>query len=234
MTGRATRLVITLATAVAVLTTTEVAATAATTATWSSSDKFGSTTIGNYTIRNDVWGSGAGPQTISANSGSDWWVSANHPDTGGVKAFPHSARTVNRRLSALTRLQSNFTVTVPSTGAYETAYDIWADNNTVEIMLWMNQTGAVGPIGSRQTSVTVGGQSWDLYSGSNGSNQVFSFLRQGNTSSASVDVLAVLNWLHSRGSVDDLAVGEVQFGFEITSSSGGLTFRSNSYAVSFA
>jgi hypothetical protein len=30
----------------------------------------------------------------------------------------------------------------------------------------------------------------------------------------------------------DVTVGEVQFGFEITSSSGGLNFTSNSYSVS--
>lgn len=200
-------------------------------ATWTSSDKFGQITIGNYTIRNDVWGSGAGPQTISANSGSNWWVNANHPNTGGVKSFPHSARAINRKLSATTRLQSSFNVTVPNTGAYETAYDIWASNNAFEIMLWMNKTGAVGPLGSLQTTATVGGHTWDVFSGSNGANQVFSFVRHGNTSAATVDVLAVLNWIRSRGWFGDVTVGEVQFGFEITSSNGGLTFTSNSYGV---
>jgi hypothetical protein len=200
-------------------------------ATWTSSDRFGQTTIGNYTIRNDVWGSGAGPQTIFANNGSNWWVTANHPNTGGVKSYPHSARVVNRRLSATTRLQSSFNVSVPNAGAYETAYDIWANNNAFEIMLWMNRTGAVGPLGSFQTTVNVGGHTWDVYSGSNGANQVFSFLRQGNTSAATVDIRAVLNWIRSRGWFGDVTVGEVQFGFEITSASGGLTFTSNSYGV---
>jgi hypothetical protein len=45
--------------------------------------------------------------------------------------------------------------------------------NAYEIMLWMNKQGAVGPIGSLQTSVSVGGHSWNVYKGSNGSNQVF-------------------------------------------------------------
>jgi hypothetical protein len=207
-------------------------ATAASAATWTSSDKFGQMQIGNYILRNDVWGSGAGPQTISANSGSNWWLNANHPNTGGVKSFGHSARVVNRRLSATTRLSSSFNVTVPSAGAHETAYDIWADNNAFEIMLWMNKTGAVGPLGSKQTSASVGGHSWDVFSGSNGANQVFSFVRQGNTSAGTVDILAVLNWIRARGWFGDVVVGEVQFGFEITSSSGGLMFTSNSFAVS--
>jgi hypothetical protein len=225
---RAARLSVALA---AVIGTLIVTATGANAAVWQSSDKFGQTTIGNYILRNDVWGSGAGPQTIWANSGSNWGLMANHPNTGGVKSYGHSARVINRRLGATTRLSSSFNVTVPSTGAYETAYDIWANNNAFEIMLWMNKTGAVGPLGSLQTTATVGGHTWDVYSGSNGANAVFSFVRHGNTSAATVDILAVLNWIKARGWFGDVTVGEVQFGFEITSSAGGLNFTSNSYGV---
>jgi hypothetical protein len=202
-------------------------------AVWSSSDKFGQWSNGGYTVRNDVWGSGAGPQVIWANSFSNWGVWANHPNTGGVKSFGHSARNVGRSLSSLSRLTSSFNVTVPGSGAYESAYDIWANNNAFEIMLWMNKTGAVGPIGTRQTSANVGGHNWDVFRGSNGANQVFSFVRQGNTSAATVDIRAVLNWIRSRGWFGDVTVGEVQFGFEITSSNGGLDFASNSYSVTF-
>jgi hypothetical protein len=203
-------------------------------AVWSSTDKFGTWSNGGYTVRNDVWGSGAGPQTIWANSFSNWGVWANHPNTGGVKSYPHSARNVGRTLSSLRSLTSNFNVTVPGSGAYETAYDIWANNFAYEVMLWMNKTGAVGPLGTFQTSVSVGGHTWDVYRGSNGSNAVFSFLRHGNTSSATVDIRAVMNWIRGRGWFGDVTMGEVQFGFEITSSNGGLNFISNSYSVSFS
>ncbi|PRY39448.1 glycoside hydrolase family 12 protein [Umezawaea tangerina] len=200
-------------------------------ATWSSTDKWGTWSNGGYTVRNDVWGSGAGPQTIWANSYSNWGVWADHPDTGGVKAYPHSAKAVNKKLSALGRLSSSFAVSRPGSGAYTTAYDIWADNNAYEVMIWVNKQGAVGPIGSKQTTVTVGGHTWDVYRGSNGANQVFSFLRTGNTNSGTVDVLAVLKWIGSRGWYGDVTVGEVQFGFEITSSAGGMDFASSSYSV---
>ena len=223
-----------LITAAAVAVTVVTAAVPAQAAVWSSTDKFGSWSNGGYTVRNDVWGSGAGPQTIWANSFSNWGVWANHPNTGGVKSYPHSARNVGRNLSALRSVTSNFNVTRPGSGAYATAYDIWASNNAFEIMLWMNKQGAVGPIGSRQTTATVGGHTWDVYRGSNGANAVFSFLRTSNTNSGSVDVLAVMNWIRSRGWFGDVTLGEVQFGFEITSSSGGFDFMSNSYSVSFS
>ena len=207
------------------------AATPASAVAWSSTARFGSWSSGGYTLFNNVWGSGFGPQTIWANSPSNWGVWANHPNTGGVKSYPNASWTVGRNLSALRGVRSSFNVSVPGSGAYETAYDIWASNFAFEIMLWMNRTGPVGPLGSRQTSATVGGHSWDVFRGTNGSNQVFSFVRQGNTSSATVDVLAVLRWIEARGWFGDVQLGQVQFGYEITSSSGGLNFVTNSYSV---
>jgi hypothetical protein len=99
-------------------------------------------------------------------------------------------------------------------------------------MLWMNKTGAVGPLGSFQTSASTGGHSWNVYKGSNGANQVFSFLRTGNTNSGTVDIKAILNWIKARGWFGDVTLGNVQFGFEITSSNGGLNFTTNSFSVS--
>ncbi|RSM38198.1 hypothetical protein DMA12_33700 [Amycolatopsis balhimycina DSM 5908] len=220
-------LVVSLAVAASVATSAGVASAA----TWSSSDKWATWSNGGYTIRNDVWGSGAGPQTIWANSYSNFGVWSDQPNTGGVKTYPHSAKNVGKKLSALGKVSSSFNVTRPGSGAYETAYDIWADNNAYETMLWMDKQGAVGPLGSKQVTATVGGHTWDVYKGSNGSNAVFSFVRTSNTNAGTVDVLAVLNWIKARGWFGDVTLGEVQFGFEITSSPGGLNFTTNSYSV---
>jgi hypothetical protein len=204
----------------------------ATAAAWSSSDKWGTWNNGGYIVRNNIWGGGAGAQSIWANSYSNWGVWANHPNTGGVKSYPHAGKAVNKRLSSIGSLTSRYNVSVPGSGAYATAYDIWANNNAYEIMLWMTKTGAVGPIGSFQTRATVGGHTWDVYRGSNGHNAVFSFLRTSNASSGTVDIKAVMNWIRARGWYGDVTVGEVQFGYEVTSSSGGKNFTTNSYSVS--
>jgi len=211
-----------------------IGAPAAYAATWSSSDRYASWSNGGYTLYNDVWGSGAGPQTIWANSYSNWGVWSNQPNTGGVKSYPNSTRNVGRQIGSLGSVTSRFNVSVPGSGAYETAYDIWDTNYAYETMLWMNKTGAVGPLGSYQTTVSVGGHTWKVYKGSNGSNQVFSFVRQSNTGSGSVDILAVLKWIRGRGWFGNITLGKVQFGFEITSSSGGLNFTCNSYSVSYS
>jgi len=209
-----------------------VAAPSASAATWSSSDKWGTWSNGGYTVRNNVWGSGAGAQSIWANSYGNWGVWADHPNTGGVKSYPHAGLSIGRSISQLGNLNSNFNVSVPNAGAYTTAYDIWAGNNAYEIMLWMNKVGPIGAIGSYNTTVSVGGHSWDVYRGSNGQNEVFSFLRQGNANSGNVNIKQVMDWLRNRGWMGDVQVGEVQFGYEITSSAGGLNFTTNSFNVS--
>jgi len=201
-------------------------------AVWSSSDKWATWSNGGYTLYNDVWGSGAGTQVIWANSYSNWGVWANHPNTGGIKSYPNVTRYLGKKVSALGTTTSSFNVTVPTSGvAFESAYDIWSSDNAYEVMLWMNKYGAVGPLGTLQTTVTVGGHTWKVYRGSNGSNAVFSFVRTSNTGSGTVDIRAIAQWLRSAGWWGDVTVGNVQFGFEITSSAGGKDFMTNSYSV---
>lgn len=198
---------------------------------WESSEQWGTWQNGEYTLYNNIWGSGAGTQTIWANSFSDWGVIADHPNTGGVKSYPNASRAIDQPISAIGGLASEFDITVPEDGAYVAAYDIWANDHAYEIMLWMSQYGPVGPIGSQVDTVDVGGHTWDVYTGSNGSNEVFSFVRQGNTASGEVDILAVLQWIQDQGWYGDATIGDVQFGYEITSSAGGLEFTTNNYAV---
>jgi hypothetical protein len=211
-------------------------------AAWVDSGQWATWTNGGYTLYNDVWGSGAGTQTIWARTGTNWGVIANHPRTSGVKSYPNTGQVLNRTLSSLTSVTSSFNVTVPSAGDYETTYDIWANNNAYEIMLWVNQSGAVGPIAESYDAngpvptvknLTVGGQTWNVYRGSNGANAVYSFVRTSNTTSGTIDVLAVLNWLRTNGWWADVTVGALQFGFELTGTAGQSAFTSNSFAISY-
>ncbi|WP_438432961.1 GH12 family glycosyl hydrolase domain-containing protein [Gorillibacterium sp. sgz500922] len=215
-------------------------------ATWSSTEKYGNWSNGGYTVYNNVWGSGAGAQSIWANSYSNWGVWAQHPSTGGIKSYPNSTREVGVAIGSLKSVTSSFNVTVPTSGAaFESAYDIWAgNNNAYEIMLWMNAYGGVKPIAASwsstgdpvasYTNVSVGGHTWNVYKGSNGSNAVYSFVRTGNTNSGTVDVLAIMNWIKGKGWFGNETLNRVQFGFEITSSPAGLNFMTNSYSVSYS
>ncbi|MGW3200765.1 glycoside hydrolase family 12 protein [Streptomyces sp. NPDC001118] len=231
-TGKITMAV--LAPAMALGATVGLASAPASAAVWNSCDQWASTSLDGYRLYNNIWGSGAGGQCIWANSGTGWGVWADHPNTGGIKSYANSTKSINKSIDTLSRLASDYNVSVPSSGAYNTSYDIWDNAHQYEIMLWVNHTGAVGPIGSWQANVTLGGHNWDVYKGTNGSNQVFSFLRTSNSDSGTVDVKQVLNWIaYTKGWMPgNEVIGDVQFGYEITSSSGGLNFNTNNLTIS--
>ncbi|MEM5426582.1 GH12 family glycosyl hydrolase domain-containing protein [Paraburkholderia ferrariae] len=212
---------------------------------------FASSSYGSYTFNNDVWapcqGVAAGKQTIWAKSNVDWGVSSKQPDTGHIKSYPHIGYAVNKPLSALNSLTAVVSATTPSGGAWESTFDIWAGNNAHEIMVWLNYTGLpdgcgnVKPISANwtfsgcaipiQKDVPLSGGTWNVYVGSNGRNTVYSFLRTTMTDHTTLDVLAFMNYLKSRNYFDDVVLGEVQYGFEITSSPSGLSFASKNFAV---
>ncbi|WP_221354030.1 glycoside hydrolase family 12 protein [Streptomyces beigongshangae] len=202
-------------------------------AVWNSCDQWGNTTLNGYTLYNNIWGSGAGSQCVWANSGTNWGVWADHPDTGGIKSYPNSKKVINKPITSIGSLSSSYSVTVPPGGAYNTSYDIWDTDYDYEIMLWVNHNGAVGPLGTSQGNVTLGGHTWSVYKGNNGANEVFSFLRTSDSSSGTVNILPILKWIKdTKGWMGNETIGDVQFGYEITSSSGGLDFRTDNLTVS--
>ncbi|MFE7901102.1 hypothetical protein ACFU3E_27095 [Streptomyces sp. NPDC057424] len=222
-----------LAPALALGATIGLASAPASAAVWNSCDQWGNTRLNGYTLYNNIWGSGAGSQCIWANSGTNWGAWANHPNTGGIKSYPNQTKAINKSITSLGSLSSSYNVSVPSSGAYNTSYDIWDTDHDYEIMLWVNKTGAVGPIGTSQGSVSLGGHSWNVFKGTNGANEVFSFIRTSNSSSGTVNILPILKWIKdTKKWMGNETIGDVQFGYEITSSSGGLNFTTNNLTVS--
>jgi hypothetical protein len=213
---------------------------------WTSADKYAEFPTAGYVVRNNVWGDGSGPQSIWANSQTKWGVHADHPVAGGIKAYPHAGRDIHQRLSAVPHCISRFAVTVPAAGSYNTAYDIWCERHAYEIMLWVNWRGKMGPIARswdatgkaavEVVGVTVGGHTWDIYKGTNGVNVVFTFMCTNPATAGEVDIKAVLDWIRARGWFEkpaggDVLLDEVQFGWEISSSVGGLDFAVNDFSV---
>ncbi|MFF7871983.1 hypothetical protein ACFZCT_36860 [Streptomyces qaidamensis] len=222
-----------LAPALALGATVGLASAPASAAVWNSCDQWGQTNLNGYTLYNNIWGSGAGSQCIWANSGTNWGVWANHPNTGGIKSYPNQTKAINKSITSLTSLTSSYNVSVPSSGAYNTSYDIWDTDHDYEIMLWVNKTGAVGPLGTSQGTVSLGGHSWNVFKGTNGANEVFSFIRTSNSSSGTVNILPILKWIKdTKKWMGNETIGDVQFGYEVTSSSGGLNFTTNNLTVS--
>jgi uncharacterized protein (TIGR00725 family) len=130
---------------------------------------------GEYTIYNNIWGEGYGTQCIWAESYGNWGVTADHPNTSGIKSCPNAGKVLNKTVSALASCTSSFNVTVPGSGSHLTTYDIWADSRQYEIMIWVYYTGQGGPIarawnddGSpvpEATNVSAGSHTWNVNKG---------------------------------------------------------------------
>ncbi|MFF5370682.1 hypothetical protein [Streptomyces sp. NPDC013187] len=222
-----------LAPALALGATIGLASAPASAAVWNTCDQWGQTNLNGYTLYNNIWGGGAGSQCIWANSGTNWGIWANHPNTGGIKSYPNQTKAINKSITSLGSLSSSYNVSVPSSGAYNTSYDIWDTDHDYEIMLWVNKTGPVGPLGTSQGTVSLGGHSWNVFKGTNGSNEVFSFIRTSNSSYGTVNILPILKWIKdTKKWMGNETIGDVQFGYEVTSSSGGLNFTTNNLTVS--
>ena len=73
-----------------------------------------------------------------------------------------------------------------------------------------------------------------IFRGSNGRNQVYSFVRTSTTNSGTIDVLAVLNWLKTQGWYGDVTVGDIQFGFELSGTAGQSSFTCPSFSITYA
>ncbi|KAL7818624.1 glycoside hydrolase family 12 protein [Trichoderma gracile] len=198
-----------------------------------------------YIVSNNLWGqsagSGFGCVTAESLSGSAAW----HADwqwSGGqnnVKSYQNSQipipqkRTVNSISSMPTTASWSYT---GSDIRANVAYDLFtaANPNHVtysgdyELMIWLGRYGDIGPIGSSQGTVNVGGQTWTLYYGYNGAMQVYSFVAQTNTTNYSGDVKNFFNYLRDNKGYN--AAGQYvlsyQFGTEPFTGSGTLNVAS--------
>ena len=219
-----------LAAAVAVV----VAATSANAAVYESSAQYASYSTGGYTIYNDEWGSGHGTQTLWVNSASSWGVYSTQPDTSGVKSYPNDSKSIGTALNSLSSVTSSFSESNPGSGNWESAYDIWLNSSGYEVMVWTYVSGDVGPLGSVVGTVSLAGSTWTLYAGNNGSNPTYSFVRSGNESSGTINLLDLLKYLeNTKGYFSDPTLSTVQYGWEISSTNNAQEdFTINSYSVS--
>jgi hypothetical protein len=123
---------------------------------------------------------------------------------------------------------------VNTTGTINVSYDMWLHttnaptyqtNPTDEVMVWLYRSGGAGPIGSRQVqAVSLGGTTWDIYRGMNGSTNVFSYVRTTNATTQVLNMMSVMQDLVTRGWVQSSKyLSAIQAGTEVYTGSGDLT-----------
>ena len=155
--------------------------------TWSTTAQYGQYNFSTgYAVNNDVWGSGAGAQTLYVNTSSgsapNFWVYSQQPNTGGIKSYPHMARNINVSINSLSSLTGSYSVgnsLSSGTDEHDWAFDCWVPS---EVMVWTKWTSGVGPWGSLyQSNVSIGGHSYNVYQ----PGGPWSFLRTSQSSGSS-------------------------------------------------
>jgi chitodextrinase len=218
-------------------------------------DQFATVVAGNYIIQNNRWGTSA---TQCINTTANGFSIIQQDGVGNTSGAPVSYPSIYlgchysncspssplpRQLSTIGSAPSTISYSYPSSGTYNAAYDIWlnADTNVsgvqdTEIMIWFNRQGSIQPIGSATGTANIAGRSWQVWTGSNGQNNVVSYLFQGSAlTSLSFDIMDFVRDTFTRGSqygTNSWYLTSVQAGFEPWIGGVGLTVNSFSASVS--
>ncbi|KAM0710707.1 hypothetical protein Q7P35_001445 [Cladosporium inversicolor] len=147
-----------------------------------------------YRVQNNLWGKGSatsGSQcsAFNAASGSSVSWSTTWEWYGGqdnVKSYAYSSRDFSKKLvSQISSMPTSAVWSVSNQNIRaNVAYDLFTardinhatSSGDYELMVWLGRYGGVNPIGSFKANVNVGGRSWALWVGYNGSMKVFSFV----------------------------------------------------------
>ncbi len=200
---------------------------------FSTSSTDGGWSNGGYYVHNNMWNVGgySVSETLKACSYKNWYVTAtanNNSHDGAVKTYPnvhkdyHDWGSGNEpRISSFSKITSSFAATSPHVGIYNVAYDIWingvADSGSTELMVWTENYNQV-PGGSKVTSVTLGGKTYDVYKW--GSDYI-AFVPKTTMTSGSLDLLQIFNWVIGKGWMPaNSTLGQICYGVEIVSTGG--------------
>ncbi|RDB26664.1 putative xyloglucan-specific endo-beta-1,4-glucanase A [Hypsizygus marmoreus] len=212
---------------------------------------------GQYTLYINQWGkagasSGSDCAALTSLSGTTvawkntWtWVGGN-----GVKSYTNINLNsgLNKRLSAISTIPTTWrwSQTISGSIVANIAFDLFTSStsggsNANEIMVWLANYNA-GPISAVYNSdgtpkpvasnVSLAGRTWNVYFGSNGANNVYSFLPTSGAvvTSFSADLNIFLKYLtSSQGLSSSQYLTTVQAGTEATS--GSATLTSSAYSV---
>ncbi|WP_329125168.1 GH12 family glycosyl hydrolase domain-containing protein [Streptomyces sp. NBC_01465] len=228
-------------------------------ATVSDCTPWGFTSLQNdtYAYQQNEWNSTA-QQCASIDTTTGAWTvtSANFnlPTNGAPATYPStfkgchwgtctSGSGLPIKVSDLGSATTSWSTTQVASGVYDVAMDIWFNSTPVaadqpdgtEVMVWMNRRGGVQPIGSRTATVSLGGLTWDVWTGPGASGwKVVSYvLQNGATSFTDLNLKALFDDSVARGQINPAHyLIDAEAGFEIWQGGQGLASNSFSFSAS--
>ncbi|MGC4855578.1 GH12 family glycosyl hydrolase domain-containing protein [Micromonospora sp. DT4] len=215
-------------------------------------EQYGSTVIqGRYVVQNNRWGTTA-QQCINATSNGFEITTLNgsSPTNGAPTAYPSiffgchytncsPGTNLPIQVSQISSATSSISYRYVSGATYNASYDIWLDPspkrdgvNQMEIMIWLNRQGSIQPIGSVVGTTNLAGRTWEVWRGSNGSNNVISYVASSAISSLNFSVMDFINDTRNRGAItNSWYLTSIQAGFEPWQGGVGLAVTSFSANV---
>jgi hypothetical protein len=220
-------------------------------------DQYYSTSNGNYQTMTNYWNKAASaPNTECINITTSGFSITTQDQVCATNGAPcsypaiyigchYSTCSPNTNLPAVLSSISAANTTSTDTyssGTFDASYDIWinADTNVTgvqdtEIMIWLNKNGSIQPIGSQEaTNVSLGGYTWNVWSGNNGQNNVVSYMSTSAITSFSGNVMVWINDAiarHPTWGNSSWYLTSIQDGFEPWSGGTGLAISNFSASV---
>ncbi|MDX3193695.1 hypothetical protein PV458_35280 [Streptomyces sp. MN03-5084-2B] len=213
-------------------------------------DQFGSAPAGKYIVMNNRWGTSAEQCiNVTANGFQIKSQQGVAPTNGAPVSYPaiyagchygacSSGTNLPKQLSSIGSAPSSISYSYVG-GTYDAAYDIWMDPtakttgvNQMELMIWFTHQGSIQPIGSPVGNTSIAGQSWQVWQGNNGQNDVVSYVSPTALTSLSFNVMDFVKDVDARTRVDSSwYLTSIQAGFEPWNGGAGLAVDSFSADV---
>ncbi|MFC3493932.1 hypothetical protein [Glycomyces rhizosphaerae] len=190
-----------------------------------SCDRWGEYHQNDWTVYNNIWGDNAGAQCLTVNNVNSWYVDSTQSG-GGIKSYPNTGVRPQTPLSQMANAGFTYKTSSPAIASgdwWNWTADLWSSNNQDEIMVFTSwyPTGGGGGWGEQIASnVTIGGILYEsVWQAAPGWNVLQLFPAQ-QSNDDYVDALAVWQWAASEGLLVNTDFDTMQFGLEITSTSG--------------
>jgi hypothetical protein len=137
------------------------------------------------------------------------------------------------QVKSITKAHTGIDLKYVGGAAFDASYDIWLDPNPnktgvnkQEIMIWLNRQGPIQPVGNKVGDVNISGVNWQVWSGSNGQNEVISYVAPSPIYNKALDVLDFLADVRGSGKItNDWYLTSIQAGFEPWQGGQGLTIE---------
>jgi len=201
---------------------------------------------GKYVVHNNMWNIGGYDvsERLEACSPGNWSVRAsadNRSGDGAVKTYPNVHRDFHNwatghepRISAFHTITTTFAARSPSSGIYDTAFDIWlngvASNGSTELMIWTHNhkqtpSGSVVARGLRFAHRT-----WKLWATAD--HSYLAFVPDKPLDHGTIQLRPRLSYLTRHGYLaTGSTLGQVDFGIEFVTASSSDPFKVDRFSV---